>query len=190
MENNTGSVVIESIDELNIQTDKELLEDFLNSLDQSDDKVTDIESITPEIRLDKFLWVIKLKEAELEKCKDLANESITKTQNWLNSKEQKICSTIEYLSGQMRNYLKSQKLKTLSLPMGTIGFRKQPDTLEIIDESAFFENALPELIRHIPESFTPDLKAIKEHIKLTGDLPDGIEIKTKDEKFYYKLKTD
>jgi len=178
----------ETTSKTKLSSDKELLEEFLKSMDLESNNVTDIESVTPEIRLDKYLWVIRQKELELCKCKALAEESINRTQNWLEKKEHTINSTIEFLSAQMRNYLNQNSLNKLSLPNGNIGYRKQPDSILIEDETTFIDNALPELLRHIEESYEPDLKAIKEYIKQSGgDIPKGIELKVQDPKFYYKL---
>ena len=171
-----------------ISSDKELLEEFINNMDLESSNITNIESVAPEIRLDKYLWIIRQKEIELNKCKALAEESINRTQSWLEKKEHTINSTIEFLSAQMRNYLNQNSLNKLSLPNGNIGYRKQPDSILIEDETTFIDNALPELLRHIEESYEPDLKAIKEYIKQSGgDIPKGIELKVQDPKFYYKL---
>jgi len=173
---------------MKIASDKELLEDFLNGLELNDDSAVSIDEIEPEIKLDKYLWVIRQKETELNKCSALAEESIRRTQAWLDKKESAINSAIEFLSGQMRNYLKQNKLKSLSLPNGNIGFRKQSDVVIIQNEEIFLENAKPELLRHVEESYEPDLKAIKDYVKQSGgDLPKGVDLKPQEAKFYYKL---
>jgi len=172
---------------MQIVSDKELLEDFLNGLDLNDGDMASIDEIEPEIKLNKYLWVIRQKESELKKCTALAEESISRTQNWFNKKENTIIAAIEFLSGQMKNYLKQNKLKTLSLPNGNIGFRKQPDIVEVTDEELFLTTAASELLRHVPEKFEADLKSIKEYIKATSEIPAGVELKSKDPKFYYKL---
>lgn len=172
--------------EVFIKSEKELLEDFLNELDTGDGLVS-IEEIEPEIRIDKFLWVIRQKEIELNKCRAIAEESITRTQSWIDKKEISSNSAIEFLTGQMKNYLRQRELKSLSLPNGNIGFRKQPDTIEIIDETLFLEKAKPEFLRHIPEKFEADLKSIKDFIKETSEIPEGLDLKSKGDKFYYKL---
>ena len=176
---------------MKIASDKELLEDFLNGLDFNDDTSVCIDEIEPEIKLDKYLWVIRQKETELNKCSALAQESIRRTQAWLDKKESTINSAIEFLSGQMKNYLKQNKLKSLSLPNGNIGFRKQSDMVIIQNEEIFLENAKPELLRHVEESYEPDLKAIKDYIKKSGgDMPKGVDLKPQESKFYYKLLDD
>lgn len=170
-----------------LSSDKELLEEFLNSMDLENNGLNDIESITPEIRLNKYLWVIRQKEIELNKCKALADESIKRTQSWLEKKEHTINSTIEFFTNQMQNYLKQNSINKLSLPNGNIGFRKQPDSIEITDEELFLSKAASELLRQVPEKLEADLKSIKEYIKTTSEIPPGVEIKSKDPKFYYKL---
>jgi len=172
---------------MQLTSDKELLEDFLDGLDLNDGDLVSIDEIEPEIKLNKYLWVILQKELEIGKCKALAEESISRTQAWFDKKENTINAAIEFLSGQMKNYLKQNKLKTLSLPNGNIGFRKQPDIVEITDEELFLTTAASELLRHVPEKFEADLKSIKEYIKTTSEIPPGIELKSKDPKFYYKL---
>ncbi len=171
-----------------LPTDKEILEDIINSwnLDES----LNLEEPSPEVRYDTYLWVIREKEKELNRYKAFAEESINRTTRWLESKDKSITSAIDFLSNQIKFYLKSSNLKSLSLPNGKIGFRKNPSTLEIIDEDIFFANALPEFIRHTPENFEPNIKAIKEHIKKTSELPQGVELKGSEPKFYYKLSQD
>jgi hypothetical protein len=87
----------------------------------------------------------------------------------------------------MQNYLVKNNLKSLQLPPGTIGMRKQQDKILIIDEELFYEKADSNLLRNIPESYEPDMKKIKEHIKTTAIIPAGIDIIPQDSKFYYKL---
>ncbi|MBS1551553.1 MAG: host-nuclease inhibitor Gam family protein [Bacteroidetes bacterium] len=183
--------ITENPDVIHIASDKELLEDFLNGLELNEDSIKSFEEVEPEIKLDKYLWVIRQKESELQRSKALAEQSINRTQAWFDKKENTISSAIEFLSGQMRNYLKQNKLKSLSLPNGNIGFRKQSDVVIIQNEEIFLENAKPELLRHVEESYEPDLKAIKDYIKKSGgDLPKGIDLKLQEAKFYYKLSDD
>jgi hypothetical protein len=170
-----------------IKSDAELFDDFMASLDLDTSNLTDLESIDGEIRLNKYLWVVKQKESELSRCRTIATDSIRGTSDWLNEKETQIQNAIDWLTSQMKNYLITKDVKSLSLPNGTIGMRKQPETIEVVDESVFISEALPDLLRHVPESYEPDLKAIKALIKETGEIPKGIEVKAQDPKFYYKL---
>ena len=183
---NTNGIAMKDENDICLSTDKELLEDFLNELDTGDGLVN-IESIEPEIRLDKFLWIIRQKENELKKCKVIAEQSINMTENWYSKKENTINSAIEFLTRQMQNYLRQNNMKSLSLPNGNIGFRKQVDLIEISDDDVFLESAKPEFLIYIPEIYKPDLKSIKEFIKNTSEIPNGVIINSREDKFYYKL---
>ncbi|MBN8570397.1 MAG: host-nuclease inhibitor Gam family protein [Ignavibacteria bacterium] len=169
----------------------ETLEDIINSWNLDEPlNAEGLDEASPEIKFDTYLWIIRQKEKELAKYKSISEESINRTQLWLERKEKNFNSTISFLSNQIRYYLKSNGIKSLSLPNGTIGLRKKPDTLEIVDEELFYENAKVEFLRHTPESYEPDLKAIKDYIKQTSELPKGVILKSQEPKFYYKLTGD
>jgi hypothetical protein len=169
-------------------SDKEVLEDIINSWNLDEPLNSDgLEEASPEVQMDTYLWIVRKKEEELVKHQKLAAETIERTERWLANKEKNIVSTIEYLSNRFRYYLKSNNLKSLSLPNGIIGLRKRPKKVEVVDEELFFQNANPSMLTHHPENYEPDLNAIKSHIKDTSELPKGVEIISQENKFYYKL---
>ena len=78
--------------------------------------------------------------------------------------------------------------RSVSLPAGKVGFRIEPTRLAITDETkllAWCRANLPSAIRVI-ESVpkTP----LMEHIKLTGEVPDGAEIQGGGERFHITAK--
>ena len=169
----------------------ETLEDIISSWNLDEPlNAEGLDEASPEVKFDTYLWIIRQKEKELNKYRSISEESIKRTQLWLERKEKNFSTTIIFLSNQIKYYLKSNGIKTLSLPNGTIGLRKRPDTLEIINEELFYENAKVEFLRHTPESYEPDLKAIKDYIKQTSELPKGVILKSQEPKFYYKLTED
>lgn len=170
---------------------KETLEDIISSWNLDEPlNAEGLDEASPEIKFDTYLWIIRQKEKELEKYRSISEESINRTQLWLERKEKNFTSTISFLCNQIKYYLKSNGIKSLSLPNGTIGLRKKPDTLEIANEELFYENAKVEFLRHTPESYEPDIKAIKGYIKQTSELPKGVILKSQEPKFYYKLTED
>lgn len=169
----------------------ETLDDIISSWNLDEPlNAEGLDEASPEVKFDTYLWIIRQKEKELNKYRSISEESIKRTQLWLERKEKNFSTTIIFLSNQIKYYLKSNGIKTLSLPNGTIGLRKRPDTLEIINEELFYENAKVEFLRHTPESYEPDLKAIKDYIKQTSELPKGVILKSQEPKFYYKLTED
>jgi len=169
-------------------SDKETLEEIINSMNLDEGILTEnLKEASPEIQLDTYLYVIRKKEEELLKYQQIASEAIARTEKWLEGREKNISSSISYLSNRLRYYLKSNNLKSLSLPNGVIGLRKLPKKLEISDEELFFRDANPDFLKHYPESYEPDLQAIKNFINKSNEIPKGVIVKSQEPKFYYKL---
>jgi hypothetical protein len=141
----------------------------------------------PQVLFAKFLWRIKYLEDEIGQYKSTAEKLIQEIETWLAHKSNQKQSQIEFLSGRMEEYLRTREIKSMSLPAGLIGLRKQQDKIEITNEELFYEKADANLIRKIPETQEPDLKKIKEQIKQTGEVPDGVDVVSQESKFYYKL---
>ncbi len=169
-------------------SDKETLEEIINSMNLDEGILTEnLKEASPEIQLDTYLYVIRKKEEELLKYQQIASEAIARTEKWLEGREKNISSSISYLSNRLRYYLKSNNLKSLSLPNGVIGLRKLPKKLEISDEELFFRDANPDFLKQYPESYEPDLQAIKNFINKSNEIPKGVIVKSQEPKFYYKL---
>lgn len=173
--------------ELQLVSQPELECDFVIDDVLSDDKEISLDDTNPELQFTKFLYAIRYLEREMEKLKSNAENMIVEINIWLDKKIASKQNQIDHMCRLMSNYLTQNNLKSLHLPSGNIGFRKQPDKVEIIDVDTFFEKATFDLIRVVPEKFEPDLSAIKAKIKENGELPAGVDIVTPDPKFYYKL---
>jgi hypothetical protein len=146
-----------------------------------------INSDDPQVLFAKFLWRIKYLEDEIGQYKSTAEKLMQEIETWLAHKSNQKQSQIDFLSGRMEEYLRTREIKSMSLPAGLIGLRKSQDKIEITNEELFYEKADAGLIRKIPETQEPDLKKIKEQIKLTGEVPDGVDVVSQESKFYYKL---
>lgn len=170
------------------EEDKKLLEECLDELfSKEESEEIRNESLSPEVRFTKFLWKINFIEQEIEKHSKVAEETIKEVNDWFEQKKDQLKKQIEFLSNQMQNYLRVQDRKSLALPSGKIGFRIQQDKIEVADPDLFYSKATPDLLRHIPESYEPDILKIKSHIKTNGDIPSGVEVSPQAPKFYYKL---
>jgi hypothetical protein len=141
----------------------------------------------PQVLFAKFLWRIKYLDDEISQYKSTAEKLMQEIETWLGHKSNQKQSQIDFLSGRMEEYLRTREIKSMSLPAGLIGLRKSQDKIEITNEELFYEKADAGLIRKIPETQEPDLKKIKEQIKLTGEVPDGVDVVSQESKFYYKL---
>lgn len=86
------------------------------------------------------------------------------------------------LSDIVKRKLGSGKKKSIKTPFGIAGFRTTPNKVDVTEP----KNLLPFFWRTIPEEKQPDKVVIAEHIKTTGEVPDGCVMIDGVEKFYIK----
>lgn len=79
------------------------------------------------------------------------------------------------------------KKKSYSLISGRVGFRQNPQSIEIIDEAKAVADVEQ---KKIPNGIkkTVSKTAVKEYIKQTGVTPEGVEVKTGEVNFYVDAK--
>ena len=78
------------------------------------------------------------------------------------------------------------RAKSLSLPAGVLGFRREPTKLIVVDERALVgwcRTHLPAAIKTTESLLRSEIQA---HIKATGECPAGAEIGGGGERFYVK----
>lgn len=97
---------------------------------------------------------------------------------------------LHHFGPQLEDWLQPQlqqlRRKSLALPAGTIGFRRTPMKLLIVDE--------PQLIHwcrhHRPDAIrvqtTILLSLLKQHLEHTGECPSGVELVGAETRFYIK----
>jgi hypothetical protein len=91
---------------------------------------------------------------------------------------------------KLEAYLRETGNKTLDLPHGIMKIRRTPEKVEISDIAVFLQHARSELLAIVPESIKPDLKKIKEYVKRTGEIPEGVSFIDGTDKFSYKLRSN
>ncbi len=90
------------------------------------------------------------------------------------------------LEAWARNELTAARRKCVKLPAGTVGYRTEPPKLDVMDEEkliAWCRKTLPDALRvetHVLKSL------VKEHVKETGECPDGVDIGGGQQRFYIK----
>lgn len=161
--------------------------DFIIDDILEEDKEISLDDTNPELQFTKFLYAIRHIESDMDKMKLNAENMITEINNWLEKKLASKQNQIDFMCKLMKNYLSQKSLKSLTLPSGNVGFRKQPERVEVVDEDKFMEFATFDIIKIEPEKFVPDLNAIKAKLKETGELPVGVDFITPEPKFYYKI---
>jgi|TARA_R110001606_G_scaffold383587_1_gene545938 hypothetical protein len=162
------------------------MSDDLGFLDELQGESVDKDNIV-DIHVDQILWMIGKLEGEIAdiqqkqvESKEFYDRRIDAIQNQINYRSALLES---FMQGQFRNNDK----KTSKMPNGTLKLttrlsRKFGDDDTLIKYS--YDNDLPTRV-----SEKPDKKAIIEHIKNTGDVPDGYE-EEEETSFSFKTNTN
>jgi phage host-nuclease inhibitor protein Gam len=168
------------------------LQEFLDDQEQvnSESFVIDTE--------EKANWALRKIRSLQEKKKDnitLAEAEVAKIDTWLETVNEKVTNDIDYFVQMLTIFAlkrrdQDPKFKSLKLPYGKIGFRKQQPKWEYDDSkllAALKSSGLDELIRIKEE---PDKVAIKKQLKVSGEFAvnpdsgemiDGITVKHRDD---------
>ena len=157
-------------------------------IDQLLEEAEEKEKKLEQAQLDLILIEIRKLEDQVENNFDTAAQEREIIKNWALERNEMLTSRIEWLSKKLESYLRDEQLKTLDLPNGIIRIRRQPDSVNIINQEDFFNHAGNQLLEIIPETARPSLLKIRAFIKKTGRIPKGVEVQPQNEKFSYTIK--
>ncbi len=115
-------------------------------------------------------------EAKQNAAMALAQQQIAQVNAWLEKELAKSQRTVDYFTGRLTDYHRQvleqdPKAKTVALPHGKLTARQSPDRVEVAEEAV---ETLPESFKRI--KVEPDKKALLQHIKQTGELPEGVTL--------------
>ena len=139
-----------------VEEDKRI-EDFLNDLEdfmeQDDIKNLNIEEnkiadnsfkIETKEQANFFIKQVLDARAQIVEIQNTANDMLlreqSKIERWMNKETNKIQNSIDYMSGLLQNFTEEElaktnnKKKSISLPNGSIGFKKQQNKFEYDDK--------------------------------------------------------
>lgn len=144
-----------------------------------------------EAHYDLMILEITKLEREIEDNFQESEKEVEIIRNWALSKNSKLNDKIEFLKTKLESFLRERNERTLDLPNGIIKIRKKPDRVEVTDVDLFLQNAKPEMLRLVPESYKPDINSIKKYIKMSGGtkIPKGVEYLEGEESFTLIIKT-
>ena len=134
---------------------------------------------------DIFLSRVGRIDDELATDEQSAQDQIDKIQLWLEFRKQQLERRRSFYTFQLQSWMESHECSTKQLVNGTLKIRKQPFQIEILDEELVITDA--RFCRVIPEKKAIDKKALRKHITETGEIVDGVEVKSVQPKFSYQL---
>ena len=141
------------------------------------------------LKADQILATLEVLEQNAADVNKLADTEISIVEEYRQVELQKIEKKASWLAYQLEQYIRSTEEKTINLPHGVIKLRLGRDKIEITDMDKFVPFAQRKnLLRHIPESFEPDMSKVYQYVKSTGVIPQGVMLTQATTKFSYTTK--
>ena len=146
-----------------------------------------------ESKADALLYCIGREQAGMNDVRQQAQKQIDKIKLWEEVQTAKHQKVIEGMEIRLQSYfialvVDNPDLKTKSMVNGTMKVRKRQPLITVEDEGLFLTKDNGDLTRIVPGYLAPDKNAIKKYIKDTGDIPEGVSVEERDDKFSITIK--
>lgn len=115
-------------------------------------------------------------ESEIAEVNSNTDREVQIIKDWSLDRNVKYQDRIEFLKLKLETYIRTQDKKTIDLPHGTLKLRAKPNKVEITDLELFMKSATKDLVIIKPEEIKPSLTSIKNWIKMTTKIPDGVAV--------------
>ena len=179
------------------------MEYIANDIDELHYNLADDE-INPEpideIKADAILYCVGKEQAGMNDVRMQAQKQIDKIKLWEEVQTAKHQKVIDGMEIRLQSYflalvVDNPDLKTKSMVNGTMKVRKRQPLVKIEDKDLFFKRLGPE--QHLKDGtelfrvntkYEPDKKSILKYVKDTGDVPEGILVEERDDKFSITIK--
>ena len=143
-----------------------------------------------KLRADQLLMAIQVLESKLDEVSTMTTEEIQLIENYRKNEQGRLEKRVRWFVWNLEQFMRSTGEKTMNLPHGILKLRLGRDKIEIADLQQFLKNSDNQrFLKLIPESYQPDVQAIGQHIKKTGELPQGINHIPAEVKFHYSTIT-
>ena len=138
------------------------------------------------LRADQILSAIGKLEEGMADVNDLCDKEIKLIEEYRANELSRLDKKRGWLVFQLESWARSTGEKTIRLIHGICKLRKGRDKAVVVALDAFLKvGPKLKLVRTIPEQITPDIQAIINHIKSTGEIPAGVQFIPGDTRFSY-----
>lgn len=142
-----------------------------------------------KFRADQLLMAISLLEGRSDEINTMVDAEVALFEEYRTVEISKLDKKISWLAWNLEQYMKGTGEKSLALPHGDLKLRKGRDKIEITDMEKFLPIAEAKgLLRTVPESYEPDMRAVTDYAKYSGVTPPGCSLIPASNKFTYKTK--
>ena len=155
---------------------------------EAEQREKDYKEQMDKLKADQMLAAIEKLDEQMNEVIELADEEIKLIEEYRKQELEKLDKKRSWLTFNLEGYIRSTGEKTINLPHGQIKLRQGRQKVQVIDMTKFLKvGDKLNLLRRIPESLEPDLSAIHQHIKRTGEIPVGVDVIPGETKFSYSL---
>jgi phage host-nuclease inhibitor protein Gam len=171
------------------------LDEFLDEADGVTQEVSTDFAVTDLASADWCLRKVESAERRIQQRRDFVTAYRAKLDAWLESANTADFRTTERMAELLQPWAEQEVAKSggrqsISLPTGTVGFRRSPDALEVTDnERACLELDATGLQICTRVKIEVDKRALMAHIKNGGALPVGVELRQGERRFYVKAES-
>jgi hypothetical protein len=138
------------------------------------------------LRADQLLMAVARLEAGMGDVNKLADDEIRLIEEYRATELARLDKKRSWLVWNLEQYMRSTDDKTIRLPHGILKIRKGRDRIAVVAMDLFLKVGQKlGLLRTIPETYSPDVQAILDHIHRTGEIPPGVEFIPADNRFSY-----
>ena len=161
----------------------DFIEELLLQAEQADkDRKIEMDRLTA----DQILAAIGKLEEGMAEVNELCDKELKLIEEYRSNELSRLDKKRSWLVFNLDGFMRSTGEKTLRLPHGSLKLRKGRDKVAVIALDDFLKNGPKlNLVRSVPEQITPDIQAIVNHIKTTGEIPAGVQFIPADVRFSY-----
>jgi len=161
----------------------DLIEELLLQAEQADqEKKIEMD----RLRADQILAAISKLEEGMVDVNELCDKEIKLVEEYRANELARLDKKRSWLVFNLDGFMRSTGEKTLRLPHGSLKLRKGRDKVAVVALDEFLKiGPRLKLVRSVPEQVTPDIQAIINHIKTTGEIPAGVQFIPADTRFSY-----
>ena len=142
------------------------------------------------IRANQMLETIGYLEQKSNELNQFCDEEAKIIQDYRTREADKLSRKMNWISTQLEFFARKSGEKTINLPKGILKLRLGRDKIEIVSLDLFKPIADKfGLMRKVPESSIPDLKAIQKYIRARG-VPPGVSLTPAKISFKYQTLTN
>ena len=161
--------------------------DILDIQDESEQEAKKLGFCNDNQKADDILYWLGSIKSEENELNDYMDQEIERIKRFTESKLKSLHRKRSFFEATLESYFSTCKGSTLRLSNGRFGRRKQQDKVIVEDEPKFLKWVQESNLNYLTKvSYKPILKEVKDYVKESAELPDGLHFIEGKPKFYVR----